>query len=310
MEKYMELSSLCKELGYSAKNLYSISNEIEKHYIKVQIPKKSGGYRELRVPDKRLKSIQNRINRRLLCLEPVSQYATAYVKGRGISKNAEPHVGQAKILKLDVKGFFDSVIFSQVKSKAFPEGKYTDTVRILLTILCTYDQHLPQGAPTSPAISNIIMNDFDERIGSWCEKKGIKYTRYCDDMTFSGNFDEKEIINFVREQLRREGFFINKKKTICIRNNQRQSVTGIIVNEILNVESEYKKRIRQEMYYINKYGIEEHISRVHKDEVQEQVLHRLLGQVNYVLSICESDEFCGYHQQLQALLKGDIRINE
>ena len=100
------------------------------------------------------------------------------------------------ILKLDIRQFFDHVTYALVKNKVFTEDRFSDANRILLSILCTYDEALPQGAPTSPMISNILLKDFDEMIGEWCREKKIVYTRYCDDMTFSGDpFDEKEVID-------------------------------------------------------------------------------------------------------------------
>ena len=283
MITYKELSSLTNELGFSAHALYSASNY--KHYYKTRIPKENGEERELSVPNEFLKAIQRKIVEKLLCFEEVSPYATAYVYGGSTIRNARPHIGQPVILKLDIKHFFDSVIYPVVKEKVFPENRYSENNRILLSLICLDGGVLPQGAPTSPIISNIIMKDFDDIIGEWCQQRKIRYTRYCDDMTFSGEFEPKETIEFVRGELRKRGYFLNNKKTTIVRDGQKKIVTGIVVNEKLNVSSAYRKSIRQTVYYCRKFGTTSHIERTN-DIVDEKIfLERLLGKINYVLSV-------------------------
>jgi len=152
---YRELSSLEQDLGISAKTLYAVSNNLGRHYHKAKIPKKSGGYRNLSVP----------------------------------------------------------------------EEIYAEPLRILLTMLCYHKDALPQGSPSSPAITNIILYEFDELVGQWCREQEIAYTRYCDDMTFSGDFDPAEVIQFVRLELKKLGFLLNEQKTRIQRPGQQQSVT-------------------------------------------------------------------------------------
>ena len=137
---------------------------------------------------------------------PISRYAKAYRFGSTTLKNAKPHIGKKAVLKLDILHFFDSVRYSDVKDKVFPEEIYAENIRILLAMLCYYKDFLPQGAPTSPAITNILMYEFDELVGQWCRDRAISYTRYCDDMTFSGDFDPSEVIRFVKLELKKIGF--------------------------------------------------------------------------------------------------------
>lgn len=282
---YKEFSSLLNDLGFSGKTLYSVSNHIKRHYRQVQIPKGNGEFRELNVPDDLLMSIQRAINNKLLCLEDVSRFAMAYRPGTSTKVNAYPHINKSKILKIDIRHFFDHLIFPLIKEKAFPGARYSEQNRILLTLLCTYNDALPQGAPTSPAISNIIMKEFDDYVGCWCDKNNIAYTRYCDDMTFSGDFDPIPVIALVKKELKKMGLYLNDKKTTIVRKGQRQSVTGIIVNERLSVPVEYKKHIRQEMYYCKKYGIDEHLEKIRYEETAKTYAAKLLGRINYVLSI-------------------------
>ena len=256
---YRELCSIENDLGYSAKTLYGLSNSIEKHYRSVYIPKSDGCKRKLSVPDLILKLVQKSIANNILNQYPISKYAKAYKIGSNVQKNALSHVGKKKILKLDIDGFFDHILYSQVKDIVFYKEKYSESIRILLTMLCYYKDSLPQGAPTSPSITNIIMYDFDETVGSFCNARNIAYTRYCDDMTFSGDFNEKEIIDFVKNELFKLGLYLKNRKTAVIPLTKRQCVTGIVVNEKINIAKEYKKKIRQEMHYIKKFGLDEHL---------------------------------------------------
>lgn len=300
---YRELSSIENDLGFSAKTLYGLSNSLEKHYHTVYLPKSDGSKRKLSVPDLILKLVQKSIADNILIQYPISKYAKAYKPGSSIQKNARPHVGKKKILKLDIEGFFDHILYSRVKDTVFYEEKYSESIRILLTMLCYYNDSLPQGAPTSPAITNIIMYDFDETVGAFCNEKNIAYTRYCDDMTFSGCFDEREIISFVKGELRKLGLFLKNRKTAVISASKRQVVTGIVVNEKMNVTKDYKKTIRQEIYYIKKFGLDEHLKRLGISDKQQYVLS-LKGRIAFVLQTIPNEyEFVEYKDFLNANLR-------
>ncbi len=300
---YRELASIEQDLGFPAKTLYALSNHIERHYHQVSIPKRDGGSRTLSVPDLILKRVQRSIADNLLSQHPVSRYAKAYKLGAGVQRNARPHVGKKKLLKLDIDGFFDHILYSQVKERVFCAEKYAEPIRILLTMLCYCKDTLPQGAPTSPAITNIILYDFDEAVGAFCAGKGVTYTRYCDDMTFSGDFDEGEIVAFVKGELARLGLFLKNRKTAVIPQTRRQTVTGIVVNEKLNLTKEYKRKLRQEMYYVEKFGIDGHLERLGVTDRQGYV-RSLMGRVAHVLATTPSDpEFRAYKALLSSCIK-------
>lgn len=286
---YRELSSLERDLGINAKTLYAVSNNIGKHYHKAKLLKKSGGYRNLSVPDEVLKSIQKQITEVLLIHMPVSRYAKAYRFGSSTLRNAKHHVGKQVVLKLDILHFFDSIRYSTVKDKVFPAEIYAEPLRILLTMLCYHKDALPQGAPSSPAITNIILYEFDEQIGQWCRERGIAYTRYCDDMTFSGDFDPTEMIRFVRLELKKMGFLLNEQKTRIQYPSQQQTVTGIVVNEKPSIPAGYRRKLRQELYYCRKFGIQEHLQKSGLEVPEETYRMRLLGKVNYVLQVHPDD---------------------
>ena len=301
---YRELSSLEQDLGIPVKTLYAVSNNLRGHYRKVLLSKKSGDYRKLSVPDEILKKIQRQIADVLLIHMPVSRYAKAYRFGSTTLKNAKPHVRKPIVLKLDILHFFDSIRYIDVKDKVFPAEIYAENIRILLAMLCYYKDFLPQGAPSSPAITNILMYDFDEAVGSWCRERGISYTRYCDDMTFSGDFDPAEVIRFVRGDLKKMGFLLNEQKTKIQRPGSQQSVTGIVVNEKPNISAAYRRKLRQELFYCRKFGVAEHLRKIGLEVTEETYLQHLLGKVNYVLQIRSDDpELRDDHQWICAQLK-------
>lgn len=291
--------------------LYAVSNHPEQHYRAAVIPKKNGGVRRLMVPDDLLCRIQKNILRHVLAEFPVSSYAKAYKPQSAIVENAKPHVGAEEILKLDIKHFFDSITFFQVYRSAFPAVYYPPAIRTLLANLCCCRDTLPQGAPTSPAVSNLVMKPFDEYMGNWCKERGIQYTRYCDDMTFSGEFDRREVKNKVRGFLAAYGFELNEKKTRVQKKHQRQTVTGIVVNEKPQVGRGYRRKLRGEIYYCNRYGVESHLQRIRECENAEKdsirYLQGLLGKVNYVLQVNPDDaEFRQAKKQVKQMLEVQI----
>ena len=290
---YKELDSIERDLGFPARTLYGLSNNLEKHYHNVFIPKSDGSKRKLSVPDLILKKVQRSIADNILAQYPISRYAKAYKVGSSVQKNAQ----------LDIEGFFDHILYSQVKNTVFYKEKFSEPIRVLLSMLCYYKESLPQGAPTSPAITNIVMYDFDETVGDFCIKKKIAYTRYCDDMTFSGCFDEREIISFVKGELRKLGLFLKNRKTAVVSASKRQVVTGIVVNEKMNVTKDYKKTIRQEIYYIKKFGLDEHLKRLGISDKQQYVLS-LKGRIAFVLQTIPNEyEFVEYKDFLNANLR-------
>ena len=287
-----------KKRGYDIQYLYYINRTIERHYRPCEIPKKGGGTRTLRVPDENLKAIQRTLMINHIAKIPVSQYATAYRRGSSAIVNAGKHVGQSKVLRLDIEDFFGSVTCDQVYLAAFNRKWFKPHMGKLLASLCCFHDSLPQGAPTSPALANIIMRPFDEHIAAWCAARGITYTRYCDDMTFSGDFNESAVISKVTGFLREMGFELNKSKTCCTGQGQRQIVTGITVNERLRATREYRAAIRQEMYYCKRFGLRKHLAA--KGERDPDAWRtRMSGRIGYVLQIDPDDEeFRAYRDEI------------
>jgi len=293
----------CNDKKKYIKTLYSISNNIENNYKIYKIKKKNGKYRTIYEPNDILKHIQRQILTNILNNKSISKYAKAYHKGISLLDNAIPHVNKKTILKLDIKDFFDNISFVNIYNSCFPIEYFPKSVGMLLAHLCTYNDHLIQGAPTSSYISNLVLKDFDEEIGEWCENQNVSYTRYSDDMTFSGEFNISEIIIKVRKMLNKLGLELNDKKIRVVSNSNSQNVTGIVVNEKAQVSSKYRKSIRQEIYYIKKYDLESHLERINvKDECK--YLNSLYGKILYVLQINKSDkEFKEYKKYLNMIIK-------
>lgn len=269
--------------------LYTVSNQIETHYHPVVISKKSGGRRKLLVPDALLRTIQRNLLHHVLEEFQISEFACAYKKGTSIVDNARPHVGAKLVLKLDIQDFFDQITWILVYQNAFPGTHFPPAIRKMLTEFCCVRDRLPQGAPTSPTVSNLVMRPFDVHMGEWCREREIRYTRYCDDLTFSGVFAPEEVIRKVRGFLQVYGFELNRKKTRVLSRGNAQSVTGIVVNEKAQVSRAYRRKLRQEVYLFDRYGIK--TEEGPKNDEKER--RRLLGKMRYVLSVNPEDVWFG-----------------
>ncbi len=281
--------------------LFALSNHPEQHYHLVRIPKKRGGYRALEVPDGLLKKVQRNILHHILEGFSPSPAAAAYRRGSSVPANAGKHQGKRMVLKLDICDFFQNITFPMVLSKAFPREYFPPSVRLMLTSLCCLREHLPQGAPTSPAISNLVMSPFDEYMLDWCGQREIAYSRYSDDMTFSGDFDAAGVVRKVDGFLGAYGLELNRDKIRLCTSGERQTVTGIVVNEKLQLPREYRRLLRQEIHYCRKYGIEEHLKRKGMDDIQAGDYRKsLLGKVRYLLFVNPQDE---WFRQAEGFLK-------
>lgn len=284
--------------------LYALSNHPERHYRTIRLPKRDGSCRRIDAPDFLMKTVQSNLLGHFLKQQPVSPYAAAYYKGAAPAAHARRHVGAKQLLKLDIKDFFPNITFPMVLQAAFPNRLLPPAVAVLLANLCCLRESLPQGSPASPYISNLIMRPFDDYIGAWCEEQKIHYSRYCDDMTFSGDFDRKIVLYKTRGFLGTMGFSLNNRKTCVVSAGQRQTVTGVVVNEKIQVSKTYRKKIRQEIYYCRKFGVMSHLIRCHEDTDPSLYLNTLLGKINWVLSVNPADgEFSAYHIQVREWMK-------
>jgi len=185
---------------------------------------------------------------------------------------------------------------------------YKKNISYFLANLCCFNNELPQGAPTSPYISNIRMKSLDKEIGDYCNNNSLRFTRYADDFSISGDANIDRVISFVSNKVYANGFSLNSSKTRIARQNARQEVTGIIVNNHMQVQKRIRKDIRQEVYYIRKFGLESHLSHIH--ETRKNYLRHLLGKTNFAFFVNPKDvELLDYYRYLKELLRNENVID-
>ena len=286
--------------------------QLEGEYRPVEIPKRSGGFRQLWVPSHPLAHLQRGILR-LLEAGEVSTAATAYEPGCSLQRNARPHRGARLLVRLDLADFFDSVSFQQVfhaidnalRCSPFvgrhlldsfdrlqrDERVYNQVLSFYFARFCTRKGHLPQGAPTSPHLSNLVFFPLDEALLRYCTPRGIAYTRYSDDLAFSGeNFQARELIRFAKDLLAAHGFCLNEGKTHIAGPGHRKRLAGVVVSHKLQADVSFRRRLRQEFYYIGRFGLESHLERSGITQSPAAYLQRLLGQTSFVLQINPEDK--------------------
>lgn len=272
----------------------------DRFYRHFTIPKKNGTPREIDEPLPDLKFVQTWILQNILEKCPVSPYAKAYVKGRTLKHNAKFHKAQKIVVTMDIKNFFPSITADDVV-RIFENMGYFHNVSCFLAHLCCLHFSLPQGAPTSPYLSNLKFADVDAQISEYTTDEKIRYTRYADDLTFSGDFNPHHLIQTISNIVYEAGFSLNANKTRVARQNTRQEVTGIVVNSKMQVSKSKRKEIRQQMYYIQKFGLESHLEHIH--ETRSHYLNHLIGQVNFALFVNPKDtEMESYFNTLKTML--------
>lgn len=240
-------NKLLKRLRLGAERFWDTKVE----YTTAEIPKRTGGIRELSIPSSELKKTQKMLARALE-QEPggkVHKVANAYVKGRNTVTNAVPHLGCAVLIKLDIKDFFPSITREMLRPLlwyfAYREPKALER----MLDLCMTDNGLPQGAPTSPILSNLVLRKFDIAAYQFANLMGAKYTRYADDLTFSLSEDDpikaRKIVSGVRSMLAEHGFELNEKpnKLKILRGHQAQQVCGITLNSGKPTISKKQRRL-------------------------------------------------------------------
>ena len=245
------------------------------HYIHFKIPKKSGEFRTICAPKPLIKSVQTQILHKILYLVPVNKNAHGFLPEHSILTNAQSHVAQEIVINLDLKNFFPSIHFKRIKG-VFRSLGYSESVATILGLICssaqtqeiemdgtTYyvaqgDRVLPQGAPTSPAITNIICRTLDEQLENAAKRFECEYSRYADDMTFSSNKKNLEIgklfqqINYL---VAKADFTIHKEKTRIMRKHKKQEVTGIIVNDKPGISRRKIRKFKALLFQIEKDGL-------------------------------------------------------
>lgn len=292
------------------RQLKKLINEVSGHYKYFAIKKRSGGLRRIMSPYNDLKSVQLWIKESILDRIEQPNYVTAFAKGRNIVGNAKMHEGRAYILKVDIANFFESIGVRRVY-KAFCRIGYEKGVSAWLANLCTsklddykYEQleeqeevqrlfdelgmktdpFLIQGAPTSPALANIICGKMDRRMMGLANKIGFNYSRYADDMTFSAD-DKANLpkIGMIRRIVESEGFRLKEEKSELLHKGNRQIVTGLLVDGHVRVPGRYKKDIMRHIHFCQKYGGRGHFHRITPGKAFGK--EWLEGRIRYVYSV-------------------------
>jgi RNA-directed DNA polymerase len=212
------------------------------------------------------------------------------------------------VMTMDIVDFFPSIKRNKIEEEFVRMG-YGKRISNLFAKLCTLADHLPQGAPTSPYLSNLIFRSVDEELAEFSKTHNIRYTRYADDLTFSGEFDPNLLFNRVQSSLNSIGLTIHPTKTKVMKRHQQQRVTGMNVNKKMQVPFDKRNKLRQEMYMIEKFGFQEHLR--HCSINDHHYLNRLKGRVNFVLHLNPGDnEFLRYKELLNQLVKSQPVIEQ
>jgi retron-type reverse transcriptase len=221
---------------------------IEPHYREFTIPKRSGGKRRILAPERELKALQRATLRRLLARLRVHDAAMGFERGRSIVTNALAHRGQAVVLRFDIRDFFPSTSAKRV-GKYFRRIGWNRPATKLLLRWCTHDGGLPQGAPTSPRLSNLVNYRLDARLAGMAATLSAVYTRYADDITISFAEDDREAVHYIQRFVRRvveaEGYRLHHRKKLSIRRrHQQQIVTGLVVNDRVHLPRSVRRWLR------------------------------------------------------------------
>ncbi len=263
------------------------------HYVSFRVPKRNGGTRVIMAPKRELRQLQRRLLRELVDRFPVSEYAHGFRRGRSIRTNAEPHCGKDLVIRFDLADFFGSVNYFRVRGYLVSLG-YGHVVASSLALLMTACErqpvevsgevvHVPvamrycvQGAPTSPGVCNAVASTLDHRLAGLARKYGYDYTRYADDMTFSGDDDRGvgPLLGVVPEIVTDEGFALNRDKTRVMHSGQHQRVAGVTVNEVIGLSRRERRKIRAMIHRMKKER--------EAGTLSEEEVHRLEGKLAYV----------------------------
>lgn len=245
------------------------------HYQRFTIAKKCGGERHISAPMPRLKRAQYWVLDNILARMPVHEAVHGFLPGRSILTNAAPHVGQDVVINLDLKDFFPSIGMRRVRG-VFRQLGYSSQVASLLALLCTEaptdevqldgrryfvargERVLPQGAPTSPMLTNLLCRRLDARLAASAAKLGFRYTRYADDLSFSADpahsRDTGKLLWRVKQIVASEGLTVHPDKQQVMRRHRQQHVTGIVVNDKLSVDRDTLRRFRAVLHQAERHG--------------------------------------------------------
>lgn len=298
---------LAIKLGIKFSRLnYLIENRYQ-YYEHFEIRKKNGGTRMISSPSHELKIIQSWILQNILSKIKIHDACNSYQHEKSILTNASPHKGADVVLRIDLFKFFDTVTEKRIYGM-FESFGYHSNLAVDLAALCTLpatDEYwtffnekqknrlllikdlqpiLPQGAPTSPALSNLVGRRLDKRLSGLANKHKLKYSRYADDLVLSGNRNDMPSTHLIYRIIKSEGFSPNYKKTKVMRKGTRQIITGLTVSDGIHVPKKFKKQIFRILHFCEKYGASNY---QRQSFAKDKAYFRewLLGKIFYIRSI-------------------------
>jgi len=299
-------------LGLEFKTLKGIIGMRNNLYHFYQINKKRGGKRQIAVPHKKLKHIQQWIKINILDKIKYSEYANAYIKERSILTNALNHINSEIILNIDLTKFFETInenrIYAIFKRLGYHTNLAVDFAKICTCLIPpTYFKTfntlerslfknifekkiavLPQGAPTSPALSNLVCENLDKRLNGLAMVQNVNFSRYADDLTFSGKKNDIPRLSIIKKIIQQENFYINWKKVKRYKSGQRQMVTGLLVNDNkVRIPKKFKKEIYRHLHFCSKYGAKQHFDYLKNYHGIDKGFQKewLFGKICYVKAI-------------------------
>ncbi|MBX7153436.1 MAG: reverse transcriptase family protein [Bacteriodetes bacterium] len=261
----------------------------ENHYRIFSLPKRnSDGVRVIHSPYPNLYKVQRFILEQILRNVDGNNYCYSYKSGVSIKDNAMRHIGTKVFYKIDLENFFENIGFKKV-IRVFRNCGYSDGVSYMLTKLCLCNNGIPQGAPTSPLLSNIVTSKLDKRLSGLSTKENLTYSRYADDLFFSGEYISTKCRELIKTIVEQEGLIVNnKKELLVIGYHKKKIVTGLSVTEKnISLTRNYKRELRLNVYKYLKYNHKVNPYNVDFDPLYKE---KLLGQLYFWKFIEEDNE--------------------
>ncbi|WP_170791385.1 reverse transcriptase family protein [Ruegeria lacuscaerulensis] len=274
-----EQDHLAQLLGLELPMMLSMVFGTKSFYRSFSIPKRSGGRREIVAPYPSLLEAQRWIAENILDSVKVSVCATGFRRGKSILDNARLHCERDQILKIDIKDFFPSISFQRIM-RVFTSIGYPNEVAYLLSKICTLGDSLPQGAATSPTLSNIVCRRMDVRFYKVCKRHRLRYTRYADDIAVSGKSIPSGIARLFFEIIEDEGFEVNQQKVRFLGKADRKIITGLdITSGVPRVPRKFRRELKKDVYFVWSAGLSTHVSR--RKIFNPQYIDHLMGRIEF-----------------------------
>lgn len=294
IDKFIDELNL--DIAYSAL-LASMLASQSSYYRQFQLRKKRGGFRIINVPYPSLDILQKKIHLYLKERFKPSESVYAYVLGKNAIEHAKQHVNSKELLTLDIIDFFGSITSKRILAGLINTG-INSSIASIITSLCCLNDKIPQGSSASPILSNIIFYPIDKRLHSLATKFNLVYSRYADDLVFSGESIPNKLKSYVHEILKEYDFIINEEKTKLKKENSKKIITGVsITNGIMKCPKKFKRELRKEIFILEK-----NISNLSMIKPLDPLIYeRTLGKINYLLQIEPSNDF--YKKKKEAISK-------